>query len=130
MLQNFAHYAKFMLHMLSILLYKFNILYLLSYLNHKIMSISSLSNSFTVQHIINNSSIYVYKHLEFIFVAFATLVNAHFDKTITTDSPKSYNPVKCVDFINFCQLCCKFCLLCWDCAHCFCFFIMLKIMLA
>ena len=34
---------------------------------------------------------HVYKHFEFIFVAFATLFSTHFDKIITTDSPKSHN---------------------------------------
>ena len=69
------------------------------------MSIRSLSSSSTVQHTINNSSTYVYKHFEFIFVAFATLFNTHFDKIITTNSPKSHNPVKNV---QFCQLCWQF----------------------
>ena len=64
MLQIVANYNQFMLHMLSIMLYKFSILFFFSYLNHKIMSISSLSSSFTVQHTINNSSINVYKHFE------------------------------------------------------------------
>ena len=48
----------------------------------KIMSISSLSSSSTVQHTINNSSTHVYEHFEFIFVAFVTLVNTYFDKKI------------------------------------------------
>ena len=61
-------------------------------------SISSLSSSSTVQYTINNLSIYLYQHFEFIFVTFATLVNAYFDKIITTDSPKSNNPVKSVHF--------------------------------
>ena len=72
MLQNLASYAEIMLHMQSIMLYKFNILFLLSYLNYKIMSISSLSSSSIVRHTINNSFTYVYKHFEFIFVTFAT----------------------------------------------------------
>ena len=75
----------------------------------------------------------VYKHVEIILFAFATLVNAHFDKIVTTDSPKSHNPVKnmqCV-FYKFCQLCSgNFCLLCWHYAYCFYIPIMLKIMLA
>ena len=37
---------------------------------------------------------YVHKQFEFIFVAFITLVNTYFGKIITTDSPKSHNPVK------------------------------------
>ena len=45
--------------MQSIMLYKFNIIFLLSYLNYKIMSFSSLSSSSTVQHVINNSFNYV-----------------------------------------------------------------------
>ena len=80
--------------------YEFNILFLLSYFNYKIMSISSVSSSSTVQHTINNSSIYLYENFEFIFVAFATLFNTHFDKIIATDSPKSHNPVKSVHFIQ------------------------------
>ena len=101
MLQSFAYYAQFMLYMLSILIiYKFNILFLLCYLNYKIMSISSLSSSSKVQYAINNSSTHVYKHFELIFVAFATLFNTRFDKIITTDSPKSHNPVKSVHFIH------------------------------
>ena len=51
---------------------------------------------------------YVYKHCEFIFVVFATLVNAYFGKIITTDSPKSHNPVKIMHFRKVCQSCCKF----------------------
>ena len=49
----------------NIMLYKFKILFLLSYLNYKIMSSNSLSSSSTVYHTINNSSMYVYKHFEF-----------------------------------------------------------------
>ena len=64
------------------------------------MSISSLSSSFTIQHTINNSSTYVYEHFEFIFAAFATLVDTYFNKIITTDSPKSHNPLKSVYFIQ------------------------------
>ena len=41
MLQNFAYYAQIMLHIAS-MLHKFNISFLLSHLNHEIMSISSL----------------------------------------------------------------------------------------
>ena len=68
------------------MLYKFNILFLLSCLNNKIMSINSLSSSSIIQHTINNSSTYVaiYEHFEFIFVAFSTLVNTYFDKIITS----------------------------------------------
>ena len=44
---------------------------------------------------------YIYKHFEFIFVAFATMVNTYFDKIITTDLPKSHNPVISVHYINF-----------------------------
>ena len=40
------------------------------------ISMHSLSSSSAVQHMINNSSTYVYKQLEFIFATFATLVNA------------------------------------------------------
>ena len=69
MLQNFAYYAQFMIRMLSIMLYNSRFYF---YLNYKIMSINSVSSSSTVQLIINNSSMYVYKHFEFILVAFAT----------------------------------------------------------
>ena len=71
---------------------------LLNLLKSQNLEYISLSNSSTVQHTINNSSTYVYKHFEFIFVAFATYLNAYFDKIITTDSPKSHNPVKNVHF--------------------------------
>ena len=50
---------------------QFNVLFLLL----ENMSISSHSSSSTVQHAITISSLYVYEHFEFIFVAFATLVN-------------------------------------------------------
>ena len=43
---------------------------------------------------------YVYKHFEFIVVAFGTLVNAYFDEIITTNSPKSHNSVKNMCFIQ------------------------------
>ena len=92
-----------MLCIYSIMLYKFNILFLLPY---KIMSIKGLSSSSTVKHTINHSSIYVYKHFEFIFVAFPNLYNLNFDKIITIDSPKSHNRMKrVVHFIQICQLC-------------------------
>ena len=80
--------------------YKFNIVFLLSYLNYKVMIINSLSSSSTVQHIISNSFTYVHKQFEFISIAFTTLVNAYFGKIITTDSPKSHNPVKNMYFIQ------------------------------
>ena len=96
--------------------------------NH--MSIRSVSHSSTVQHIINNSSTYVYWHFQFIFAAFATVVNACFDKIITTDSPKPHNPVKTCILHNFVSSAGNFCLLCWHYAQCFCFPIVLKIMLA
>ena len=41
---------------------------------------------------------YIAKQFEFIFVPFKTSKNAYFDKIITTDSPKSYTPVKNVYF--------------------------------
>ena len=73
MLQNFAYYAQFVLHMYRIMLCKLNILFLLSYLNYKIMGISSPSSSSTVQNILTiNLCSFVYKHFEFIFVAFST----------------------------------------------------------
>ena len=43
---------------------------------------------------------YVYKHFELIFVVFTTLFTTYFDKIITTDLPKSHNPVKSVHFIQ------------------------------
>ena len=98
MLQNFTYYVKFVLHMLSILLYKSNVLFLLCYLSYKIMNISSLSSSSTARHTISNSSMYVYKHFELIFAAFATLCNTCFNKIITTNSLKYHNPVKSVHF--------------------------------
>ena len=50
------------------MLYKFNILFLLSYLNYKIMTVSGLSSFSSVQHTNNNSSTYVYEHIEFILL--------------------------------------------------------------
>ena len=47
------------------MLHKFNVLFFVSYLNYKIMSISSFSSSSTVQNTINNLSTYVYKHFAF-----------------------------------------------------------------
>ena len=126
-----ANYAQFMFHILSMMLHKFDILFLLS-LHYKTMSISRLSSFSTIQHTINNSSTYVYKHFEFTFVAFETFFNTHFDKIITTDSSKSHNPMKSVHFIQILSNACAgiFCPLCWYYAHCFCFPTMLKIMLA
>ena len=92
------------------MLYTFNFLFLLHY---KIMSNSSLSSSPTVQRKNNNSFKYVYKHFEFIFVVFATLVTTYFDKIITTDLPKSQFCEKCAFYINFVNCSGNFCLLCW-----------------
>ena len=64
------------------------------------ISMHSLSSSSSVQHMINNSStyVYVYKHFEFIFVAFATLVN-------TYSLPQIYPNLtilwKCAFYANF-----------------------------
>ena len=55
------HYALQIQHFISLMLY----------LNYKIMSISSLSNSSKVQYTIDISSTHVYKHFELIFVALA-----------------------------------------------------------
>ena len=60
------------------------------------MTVSGLSSFSSVQHTNNNSSTYVYEHIEFIFVAFGALVSKYFDKIVTTGSPKSYNLVKSV----------------------------------
>ena len=65
------------------MLYKFNILFLLSYLNCKTMSISSLSNSCTVQHTINNSytysySLYIYIYTSVYFIEFLSIMLAIF----------------------------------------------------
>ena len=53
---------------------------------------------------------YVYKHFEFILADFATQsIHKFFYKIITSDSPKSDNPVKSVQFYtNFYQLCWQF----------------------
>ena len=100
MLQNSACYAQSMLHMLIIMLYKFNILFLLTAsLNYKIISISSLSSSSTVQQTINNSSTYVYKHFEFIFLHLQLKSMHILTKSLPPyNSPKSYTPVKNVHF--------------------------------
>ena len=81
------------------------------------MSISSLSSSSVVQYTIKISSTYVYKHFELIFVAFATLFNTHYDKIITTDSPKPHNPVKCACYTNCVNCAGNCCLLCWHYAQ-------------
>ena len=65
------------------------------------MSISSLSSSTTVWHTINNSSMYVYKHLELIFVVCATLFNTRF----TTDLSKSHIPIVLAIFAYYAGLC-------------------------
>ena len=77
-----------------------------------------------VQHTINNSSMYVYECFEFIFVAFVTLVNMYYNKIITTDSPKSHNPVKNVHFIQIVSV--MLAIVAYY-AQCFCFPIMLKL---
>ena len=66
------------------------------------------------------------------FVAFATLFITRFDKIITADSPDSHNLVKSVHFIqiNFVNCPGNLYLLCWHYPQCFCFPIMLKIVLA
>ena len=118
MLQNFTYYAQFMFYLLSIMLYKFNILFLLSNLNYKLMSISSHSSSSTVQHTINNSSIYVYN------------INT-LNSFLLHLQPKSHNPVKSVLFIQFLSI--VLAIFAHDArstyTHCFFFHIMLKIML-
>ena len=110
------------------MLYKFNILFLLSYLNYNIMSISSLSSSSTVQHTINDSCKDVYEYFEFISVAFATLFNTQFDKIIYHRYTKtSQSCEKCAfytDCVNYAGNCC---LLCWHYAHCFAFLLYSKL---
>ena len=110
---------------------KLNILFFLSHLNYKIIIISSLSSSSTVQHTIINSSKDVFKHCEFIFFAFATLFNTYFDKIIYyrfTQISQSYE--KCALYTNYVNCAGNCCLLCWHYAQCSCFPIMLKIILA
>ena len=105
------------------MLYKFSILFLLSFLNYKIMSISSLSSSSSVQYIINNTSTYVYKHFKIHFVSFANLVNAYFDKIITLIHPNlTILRVKNMHFLQ--SLSIALAVLAYY-AHCFCFPIML-----
>ena len=91
-------------------------LFLLSYLNYKIMSIGSLSSSSTVQCTINHSSKDVYKHFEFIFVAFATSFNTKIDKIIyhrfTQISQSCKNCAFCTNCVN-CNCAGNCCLLCW-----------------
>ena len=91
MLQNFAYYAQIMLH-------KFNTSFLLSYLNDKITTISSLSIPSTVwnlYHTINN-----YVHIDYIlFIVYVALwklnvVNTKlYNKILMIHSSKSHNPV-------------------------------------
>ena len=102
MLQNFTYYAQFMLQ-ICYALCSTNLTFYFSYptyVNYKITSISCFSSSPAVQYTIKISSMYVYKHFEFIFVEFATLFNTHYDKIITTDSPKPHYPVKKVHVIQ------------------------------
>ena len=109
------------------MLYKFNILFLLSYLNYKIINISSLSSS-SIQsssYIINNLYSYIHSYINTLnsFCCICNFSQCIFDKImiITTDSPKSHNSVKNMQWYKFCQLGWHFCLLCWHYAHCFCF---------
>ena len=95
-------------------------------LNYKIMSINSLCSSSTVKHAISNSSMYVYKHFEFIFIPLAAVINAL--KSLSLISPKSYWAL----FLWKICILCKFCQLCWQFlpimlhyAHCFCFAIII-----
>ena len=91
------------------MLYKFNILFLLSCLNNKIMSINSLSSSSTVQHTINNLSTYVYINTLNSFLLHLQFQSIHIlTKSLPQDSPKSHNPVKCALLCKLCQLCCQF----------------------
>ena len=80
------------------------------------------------KHMINNSFTYVYKHFEFIVVAFATLVNVHI---LTKFLPQIHQvPWKVhVYYIQILHVNCagSICQLCWHCAQCFCHPIMLKI---
>ena len=129
MLQNFAYYAQFMSHVYKALCstnstLHFPLILLKLENNEYISNLSSLS---TVQHTIKNSSIHVYKRFEFISVAFATLVNTHFDKILSKDSPKSHNPVNVYIYTNFVNCAGNFCVLCWHYAQCFCHPIILKL---
>ena len=86
------------------------------------MSISSLSISSIVQHTIDNSSTYVYKHFEFIFAAFATLINAYLTKSLPPIHPNLTGHQSCENFVfytNFVNCTGNFCLLHWHYAHCF-----------
>ena len=111
-------------------------LFILCYINYKIMSINSLSSC---QHTIKSLPMNVHKHFEFIFVLFATLVQYiiwqnHYSD-YTTDSPKSFIQIsqscEYVHAYNFNNNCSSNCyLLCWHYPQCFWFPIMFKIMLA
>ena len=78
------------------MLYKFNILFLLSHLNYKTRSISSLSSSSTVQHTIKNSSTYVHECFEFIFVAF---VSVHLIHILTNLLPHILNFIQVLPIV-------------------------------
>ena len=86
------HYALQIQYFISLILLKLQ--------NREYQHTVFLYSSSSVQYTISNSSAYVYEHFKFMFVAFATLVNAYFDNIITTVSPKSHNPVKSVHVIQ------------------------------
>ena len=127
MLQNFTYYAQLMFHMLSIILYKFKVLFLLSNLNYKIMSISSLYSylqsstqlTFHLCMYINTlNSFLLHLQLYLVHILTKSLPPIHPNLTIA------------MHFIQFFINCTgNVCLLCWHYAQYFCFPIMLKIML-
>ena len=110
-----------MLHVLSIMLYKFNILFISSHLNYKITNISSLCGSSTVQHTINYSSTYAYKinTLNSFLLHSQTLINAYFDKSSPKIHQFSQSCEKCTFYTNFVNCADNSCLLRWDYAQYF-----------
>ena len=130
MLQNFAYYAQFTLHMQNIMLYKFNSLFLLSYLNYKIMGISSPLSSLQAS---TQLTIHLHMYINTLdsFCCICTFIQYIFWQKLYhkfTQISQFYG--KCTFYTNFVNCASNFCLLCWHYAPCFCFPIMLKITLA
>ena len=115
------------------MLHKFNISFLLSYFNQKVLSISSLyllvskycaNLSFWLvplqssTHLASTSYTYKYQHFEYQFVAFATLVWKTISYHRFTDISQSC--AKHVFYIGFVDIAGNLCLLCWHYFQCFC----------
>ena len=129
MLQNFTYYAQFMLLMQSIMLYKFNSLFVLSYLNYKFMSISSPLSSLLASTQLT-ICLRMYMNTLNSFCCICIFIKYIFwQKKYHKFTQISQFCEKCVFYTNFVNCAGNVCLLCWHYAQCFCSPIMLKIML-